>query len=69
MDKRDIDRMQKLVRHIHNVQENSLILAERLMEKGELIFAKKLVAQCMSHDISEFVDMLLLPPFKPVSEM
>ena len=59
MDKRDIDRMQKLVRHIHNVQENSLILAERLT----------LVGGVLQKTIKEFVDMLLLPPFKPVSEM
>jgi len=59
MDKRDIDRMQKLVRHIYNVQENSLILAERLT----------LVGGVLQKTIKEFVDMLLLPPFKPVSEM
>ena len=59
MDKRDIDRMQKLVRHIHNVQENSLILAERLT----------LVGGVLQKTIKEFVDMLLLPPFKLVSEM
>lgn len=51
---RDIDRIQRLMRHIQGVQENCLILAERLMEQGEFKFAKTLMANGFLHDNSKF---------------
>lgn len=51
---RDIDRIQRLMRHIHGVQENCMILAERLMENGEFKLAKTLVANSFLHDNSKF---------------
>ena len=51
---RDMDRINKLIRHIQGVQETCTILAERLMANGEFKFAKALVANGLCHDNSKF---------------
>jgi len=43
-----------LVRHIHNVNEECALLAERLVEQGRHDFARALLANGMLHDNSKF---------------
>jgi hypothetical protein len=47
-------RLDTLLRHIHNVQSNCQLLADRLIEKGEADFAKTLIANGLIHDNSKF---------------
>ncbi|MDF1756019.1 MAG: DUF5662 family protein [Verrucomicrobiales bacterium] len=42
------------VRHIQNVQNVSLLLADRLAEKGEFDLARRLVQRSLRHDSSKF---------------
>ena len=41
-------------RHIRNVEDNCVILAEKLLEQGEIDLARNLVANGMVHDASKF---------------
>lgn len=41
-------------RHIRNVQEDAKLLADRLMEKGDLNTARILLANSLRHDASKF---------------
>lgn len=43
-----------LVRHIRNVQDECMLLAERLIEQGRQQFARTLLANSMLHDNSKF---------------
>jgi len=47
-------RLHVLMRHIQNVQRECLLLAERLMENGEVDFARHLIANSMGHDNTKF---------------
>lgn len=47
-------RLDALVRHIENVQANCLLMGERLVEKGELDFGRRLIANGFIHDHSKF---------------
>jgi hypothetical protein len=51
---RDIERIHQLMRHIQGVQENCLILGEKLMGEGRFNFAKILIARGFAHDNSKF---------------
>jgi len=55
LSKRDIDRLQKLIRHIRGVQENALILGERLMEQGHFNLGKMIIANSFLHDNTKFL--------------
>ena len=46
--------MQKIMRHIRNVQDSSELMAERLVERGNADFARLLVSNCQVHDNSKF---------------
>jgi len=49
-----LKRLHSIVRHIRNVQERGLLLAERLVENGESDLARRLVQRCFSHDNDKF---------------
>lgn len=51
---RDIDRLNGLIRHIRGVQENALILGEKLMAMGQFNLGKTLIANSFLHDNSKF---------------
>lgn len=48
------EKLRSIVRHIGNVQDEGLLLAERLIQKGELQLARRLVQRCFRHDNSKF---------------
>ena len=47
-------RLDTLIRHIRNVQNNTTLLGERLTERGEIEFGKRLIANGFIHDNSKF---------------
>jgi hypothetical protein len=47
-------RLLDLMRHKNNVNDAAELLAMRLIEKGEFVFAKNLTAKCFQHDCSKF---------------
>lgn len=49
-----ISKIRTLLRHINNVQENCLILGEKLIEKGEVQLGIHLIAKGQLHDNSKF---------------
>lgn len=51
---RDCDRIMGLVRHIRGVQENAILLGERLMERGQFNLGKTIIANSFLHDNSKF---------------
>lgn len=48
------EKIRGIVRHIRNVEDNCLYLAEKLLDRGEIELARSLVANGMIHDISKF---------------
>ena len=52
--KKEVSKLQNLRRHIDKVQDAVLLLAQRLIERGEVDFAKVIVANSMTHDVSKF---------------
>ena len=46
--------IQGIIRHIRNVQDNGILLGERLIEAGEIILGKNLIANVFKHDNSKF---------------
>jgi hypothetical protein len=53
-DMKDIERIEKIVRHITNVQENCLVLGKKLIEAGETHLGRQLIANGFIHDNSKF---------------
>lgn len=49
-----VDKIEKIFRHIKNVQENCEIIGKKLMEKGELDLGRNLIANGLIHDNSKF---------------
>jgi len=49
----DIERIRHLMRHIHNVQENCVLLAEKMIANGEFKLARQLIANGLIHDQSK----------------
>lgn len=47
-------RLDALIRHCDNVRENTILLGERLIEKGEVDFGRTLIANGYIHDNSKF---------------
>lgn len=47
-------RLEKLLRHVNNVQENTLRLGETLIEKGEEELGRELIVNGRCHDSSKF---------------
>lgn len=50
----DAEKIDKILRHIENVQKNCEIIAKKLLERGETDLARQLVANAMVHDNSKF---------------
>lgn len=51
---KDIDKIHSILRHILNVQQNCLLLGERLIDNGEYHLGKLLIANGLIHDNSKF---------------
>jgi large subunit ribosomal protein L25 len=43
-----------ILRHIRNVQDNCILMGERLIERGQIDLGRKLIANGMKHDNSKF---------------
>lgn len=52
--KQDIKHIHDILRHIGHVQDNCLLLGERLIERGEFHLGRRLIANSMQHDYSKF---------------
>lgn len=50
----DFEKIQALMHHIRNVQENCFLLGARLIKKGEIVLGRNLIANGMIHDHSKF---------------
>jgi len=46
-------KIDKLIRHIRNVQENCILLGQKLIKKGEIELGKSLIANGLMHDASK----------------
>jgi hypothetical protein len=59
-------KVDKLMRHISNVQESCLLLGKKLIEKGEIEFGIRLIALGQIHDASKWqgieYNYLIIPP-------
>lgn len=49
-----MDKIRRIARHIRNVQDNCLLLGEKLILNGELDLGKQLIANGYVHDVSKF---------------
>jgi len=49
-----MSKIRAIIRHIRNVQDNCLILGEKLILRGEFDLGRNLIAHSMSHDLSKF---------------
>lgn len=49
-----MDKIRAIARHIRNVQDNCLLLGEKLIANGELELGKQLIANGFIHDVSKF---------------
>jgi len=47
-------KIRNITRHIRNVEDNCLILGERLILRGEIELGKQLIANGFVHDASKF---------------
>ncbi len=53
----DIRHIKHILRHIRHVQDNCLVLGEKLIENGEFHLGRELIANSMIHDYSKFFGM------------
>lgn len=53
----DSDKIDSLLEHIRNVQNNCVLLGRRLMKHGEVEFGRMLIANGFIHDASKFYGM------------
>jgi hypothetical protein len=49
-----MNKIRGIARHIRNVQDNCLLLGEKLISNGELELGKQLIANGFIHDVSKF---------------
>lgn len=49
-----MDKIRAIARHIRNVEDNCLLLGEKLIERGEIDLGHKLIANGYVHDASKF---------------
>jgi hypothetical protein len=56
--KKDIDlslaKVEAIIRHIKNVQDNCLLMGKRLIESGQIDLGRMLIARGLTHDNSKF---------------
>lgn len=50
----DIEKIDSLLSHIRNVQDNAVILGKKLINQGEINLGKELIANSLQHDYSKF---------------
>lgn len=51
---RTMEKIRGIARHIRNVEDNCLLLGEKLIERGEIDLGHKLIANGYVHDASKF---------------
>ena len=51
---RTMEKIRHIARHIRNVEDNCLLLGEKLIDKGEIDLGHKLIANGYVHDASKF---------------
>lgn len=49
-----MEKIRGIARHIRNVEDNCLLLGEKLIEKGEIELGRQLIANGYIHDASKF---------------
>jgi hypothetical protein len=49
-----MSKIRAITRHIRNVEDNCLLLGEKLIERGDIELGKQLIANGFVHDISKF---------------
>lgn len=49
-----LDRVNKIVSHIRRVQDNCILLGEKLIEQGEINLGRQLIQRGLIHDSSKF---------------
>lgn len=49
-----MDKIRAITRHIRNVEDNCLLLGEKIIEKGDIELGKQLIAHGFIHDVSKF---------------
>ena len=49
-----MEKIRALTRHIRNVEDNCLLLGEKLIERGEIDLGRQLIANGYVHDTSKF---------------
>jgi hypothetical protein len=64
-----MEKIRGIARHIRNVQDNALLLGEKLIGNGEVELGKQLIANGFVHDVSKFygIEFEFLAPGTPVS--
>lgn len=50
----EIEQLEKLLRHIELVNQNTLLLGKKLILLGESVFGRRLIANGLRHDYSKF---------------
>jgi hypothetical protein len=50
----DMKQIHYILRHIRHVQDNCLLLGERLIDRGEFHLGRELIANSLLHDYSKF---------------
>jgi hypothetical protein len=65
-----MDKIRRIARHIRNVEDNCLILGEKLIERGEIDLGHKLIANGYVHDASKFhgIEWENMAPDEPLHE-
>lgn len=54
---KDMQKIQELVRHIQRVQDNCILLGQRLIERGDFNLGRILIANGFKHDNSKFFEI------------
>lgn len=63
-------KIQGITRHIRNVEDNCLLLGEKLIDRGEVEFGRQLIANGFIHDASKFhgIEWDHMAPGQPTEE-
>ncbi len=65
-----MNKIRAISRHIRNVQDNCLLLGEKLITRGEIELGKQLIANGYIHDVSKFhgIEFEFMAPGIPTVE-
>jgi len=65
-----MNKIRVITRHIRNVQDNCLLLGEKLITAGEIDLGKQLIANGFIHDVSKFdgIEFQFMAPGTPTAE-